>query len=112
MGATRACFLQERDDLRLAAKESILKIQEENVRNYNRGRKESHKYKEGDLVAIKRTQFGVCLKLKPKYLGPYVVKKVKRNDRYDVEKLDPSSEGPGRTSSSADHMKPWPDHKE
>ncbi|XP_048487554.1 uncharacterized protein LOC125490974 [Plutella xylostella] len=78
----------------------------------DRGRKESHKYKEGDLVAIKRTQFGVCLKLKPKYLGPYVVKKVKRNDRYDVEKLDPSSEGPGRTSSSADHMKPWPDHKE
>lgn len=61
------------------------------------------------MVAIKRTQFGAGLKLRPKYLGPYRVTKVKRNDRYDVEKLDTHNEGPGRTSTSADQMKRWPD---
>ncbi|GFU96150.1 uncharacterized protein TNCV_4506401 [Trichonephila clavipes] len=30
-------------------------------------------YKEGDLVAIKRTQFGAGLKLRPKFLDPYKV---------------------------------------
>ncbi|KAL0861495.1 hypothetical protein ABMA27_009023 [Loxostege sticticalis] len=88
------CFMLERDDLRKSAKEYILKIQEENQRSYNKKRKESTKYKVGDFVAIKRTQFGGCLKLKPKYLGPYEVKNVKPNDRYDVEKVDHSAEGP------------------
>ena len=61
-------------------------------------------------MAIKRTQFGPGLKLKPKYLGPYRVVKYKRKDRYDVEKLDSSVEGPQRSSSSADQMKRWPQH--
>ncbi|KAL0861494.1 hypothetical protein ABMA27_009022 [Loxostege sticticalis] len=106
------CFMLERDDLRKSAKEYILKIQEENQRSYNKKRKESTKYKVGDFVAIKRTQFGGCLKLKPKYLGPYEVKNVKPNDRYDVEKVDHSAEGPCRTSSCADYMKPWPAGKQ
>ncbi|KAL0841588.1 hypothetical protein ABMA28_015247 [Loxostege sticticalis] len=106
------CFMLERDDLRKSAKEYILKIQEENQRSYNKKRKESTKYKVGDFVAIKRTQFGGCLKLKPKYLGPYEVKNVKPNDRYDVEKVDHSTEGPCRTSSCADYMKPWPAGKQ
>ncbi|CAH2108527.1 unnamed protein product [Euphydryas editha] len=85
-----------------------MKIQDENRRNYDKKRKESSKYKCGDKVAIKRTQFGTGLKLKPKYLGPYKVVKVKRNDRYDVEKIYSSDDGPVRTSSSADYMKRWP----
>ncbi|KAK9506062.1 hypothetical protein O3M35_008065 [Rhynocoris fuscipes] len=32
--------------------------------------------------------------------------KVKRNDRYDVEKVG-IGDGPGRTSTAADFMKPW-----
>ncbi|GFU94005.1 hypothetical protein TNCV_2390941 [Trichonephila clavipes] len=32
--------------------------------------------KEGDLVAIQRTQFRAGLKLRPKFLGPYKVTKV------------------------------------
>ncbi|KAJ0171338.1 hypothetical protein K1T71_012888 [Dendrolimus kikuchii] len=67
-------------------------------------------YQIGDIVAIKRTQFGTCLKLKAKYLGPYRVVKVKRNDRYDVEKVDPCDEGPNRTSTAVDYMKRWPDY--
>ncbi|KAJ0180807.1 hypothetical protein K1T71_004211 [Dendrolimus kikuchii] len=73
-------------------------------------RKAGDIYQIGDIVAIKRTQFGTCLKLKPKYLGPYRVMKVKRNDRYDVEKADPCSDGPNRTSTAVDYMKRWPDY--
>ncbi|CAH2094786.1 unnamed protein product [Euphydryas editha] len=99
---------ETREKLRIQAKEQIMKIQDENRKNYDKKRKESSKYKCGDKVAIRRTQFGTGLKLKPKYLGPYNVVKVKRNDRYDVEKIYSSDDGPMRTSSSADYMKRWP----
>lgn len=62
-------FMQQREELRLMAKEQIAKVQEENARNYNKKRKESTKYKEGDRVAIKRTQFGSGLKLKENFFG-------------------------------------------
>lgn len=106
----RESFIEDREELRKSAKQQILKIQEENRRNYNKKRKPSRKYEEGGLVAVMRTQFGTGLKLKPKFLGPYKVVKVKRNDRYDVEKADSRAEGPLRTTASADHMKPWPDY--
>ena len=105
-------FSEEREELRKRAKEQILKIQEENTSTYNKKRKESTKYTVGERVAIQRTQFGPGLKLKPKYLGPYKITKVKRNDRYDVEKDDVTSEGPSRTTCSADGMKRWPDNDE
>lgn len=41
-----------------------------------------------------------------KFLGPYEVIKVKRNQRYDVEKVG-GGEGPFRTSTCADSMKLW-----
>lgn len=103
-------FVQGREELREKAKKQILEIQDENRKNYDRKRKEGRKYKEGSLVAIKRTQFGACLKLKPKFLGPYTVTKVKRNNRYEVEKADPQTEGPHKTTTSSDFMKPWPDY--
>lgn len=101
-------YNENREEKRKEAKEQILKIQEENRKTFNSSRKESSKYNIGDLVAIKRTQFGVGLKLKAKYLGPYRVTKVKRNDRYDLEKVDSSTEGPIKTGSTADQMKRWP----
>lgn len=99
---------ETREKLRIQAKEQIMKIQDENKRNYDKKRKKSSRYECGDKVAIKKTQFGTGSKLKPKYLGPYKVVKVKRNDRYDVEKICSSDDGPMRTSSSADYMKRWP----
>ncbi|CAG4942267.1 unnamed protein product [Colias eurytheme] len=99
---------EDRDELRKKAKEQIFKVQEENSKYFNKNRKISSQYTVGDLVAIKRTQFGSGLKLKPKYLGPYKVVKVKRNDRYDLEKVDSTTEGSISTSSSADNMKRWP----
>jgi len=97
---------KDREALREDAKANILKLQEENRRQFNRRRKKARKYNKGDLVAIQRTQSGPGLKLRSKFLGPYRVTKVKPNDRYDVEKVG-IHEGPMITSTAADHMKPW-----
>ncbi|GFX82517.1 hypothetical protein TNCV_2166651 [Trichonephila clavipes] len=47
-------------------------------------RKKASLYKENDLVAIQRTQFGAGLKLRPKILGPYKVTKVNSKDSCQV----------------------------
>lgn len=101
-------YMTDREELRMKAKQEILKIQDENTKTYNRKRKPSQTYAVGDVVAIRKTQYGVCTKIKPKYLGPYKVVAAKGCDRYEVEKLDSLQEGPRRTSSAADSMKPWP----
>lgn len=101
-------FQNSRNDLREQAKECIAKIQRENRATFRKKRKVATKYNENDLVAIKRTQLGPGLKLANKYLGPYSVIKVFRNDRYIVQKVG-EHEGPLKTSTSADHMKPWVD---
>lgn len=98
----------ERDELRLQANANIQKIQQENHKNFNKRRKEPRKYNEDDLVAIRRTQSGPGLKFSPKYLGPYTVTRVLRGDRYSVRKVG-NHEGPLRTSTSVDYMKPWVD---
>lgn len=99
-------FDEQRRELISNAKKQILKVQEENRMQYNKRRRASHQYSERDLLAIKRTQFGAGLKFFPKYMGPYEVTKVKRNDRYDVRKVG-VHEGPNVTSTSADYMKSW-----
>ncbi|GFV49636.1 transposon Tf2-9 polyprotein [Trichonephila clavipes] len=86
------------------SKKSIENLQSENRKTYNRRRKKASLYKEGDLVAIQRTQFGAGLKLRPKFLGPYKVTKVNPKDRYEVEKVG-QHEGPNSTTTSADLMK-------
>lgn len=99
-------FEAERLKIREDAKAQIAKIQEENRKQHNKKTKSPHAYVLGDLVLIKRTQFGTAMKLKPHFLGPYRITKVKRNDRYDVEKVT-TGEGPMKTSTSADNMKPY-----
>jgi ribonuclease HI len=95
-----------KETLRDEAKQNILKLQEENRRQYNKRRKPACKYKLGDKVAIQRTQFGTGLKLRPRYFGPYEVTKINPNDRYEVRKLG-LHEGPNLTSTAADKMKNW-----
>lgn len=52
----------------------IQEIQEENRKQYDKNKKESNKYEEGELVVIKRTRdLGPDLKLKSKFLGHYSV---------------------------------------
>ncbi|GFW30397.1 hypothetical protein TNCV_453351 [Trichonephila clavipes] len=56
-------------------------------KTYNRRRKKASLYKEGDLVAIQRTQFGAGLKLRPKFLGPYKVTKVNSKEGMKWKRL-------------------------
>ncbi|GFS28843.1 retrovirus-related Pol polyprotein from transposon 297 [Trichonephila inaurata madagascariensis] len=82
---------EQREFLRNDAKKNIETIQSENRKTYNKRRKIAPMYKEGDLVAIQRTQFGTGLKLRPKLLGPYKITKVNSRDRYEVEKSSSSA---------------------
>ena len=100
-------YSEERLQRRLRAKKQIARVQDENRRHYNLRRREAIKYRVGDLVFIKRTQFGSGLKLKPKYLGPYRITKVKQNDTYDVVKEAEDADGAIRTSTCAEYMKPF-----
>ncbi|GFV31902.1 uncharacterized protein TNCV_2564051 [Trichonephila clavipes] len=97
-------LLEQRLFLRKDAKKNIKTLQSENRKTYNRRRKKASLYKEGDLVAIQRTQFGAGLKLRPKFLDLYKVTKVNSKDRYEVEKVG-QHEGPNSTTTSADLMK-------
>lgn len=99
-------FVDDREELRQEAKESINRVQRENKMSYDAKRRAAFHYREGDIVAIRRTQYGPGLKFAHKYLGPYEVIKVLRNDRFVVRKIG-EREGPLQTSSSADSMKPW-----
>ncbi|GFX79412.1 hypothetical protein TNCV_1715621 [Trichonephila clavipes] len=97
-------LLEQHEFLRNDAKKNIETLQSENRKTYNRRRKKASLYKEGDLVAIQRTQFGAGLKLRPKFLGPYKVTKVNSKDRYEVQKVG-QHEGQNSTTTSADLMK-------
>ncbi|GFV15880.1 retrovirus-related Pol polyprotein from transposon 17.6 [Trichonephila clavipes] len=97
-------LLEQREFLRNDAKKNIETLQSENRKTYNRRRKKASLYKEGDLVAMQRTQFGAGLKLRPKFLGPYKVTKVNSKDRYEVEKVG-QHDGLNSTTTSADLMK-------
>ncbi|GBM10006.1 Transposon Tf2-11 polyprotein [Araneus ventricosus] len=82
----QANFEAQREELRKHPKQQIFKIQEENRETYNLRRREPKPYRVGDLVAIKRTQFGPNLTLKPKYFGPYSITRAKGGNTYDVIK--------------------------
>jgi len=101
-------FDAERDTIRKEAIEQISKLQDENRRNFNKHRRKASQHRVGDLVAVKRTQLGPGLKLKPKYLGPYRIAKVKANDTYDVIR-DGAHEGPKNTTTCAEYLKRWRD---
>lgn len=97
---------ESRDESCMRAAKRVAEVQEQNRREYNKKRKEAQPYREGDLMAVKRTQRTPGLKLVSKFLGSYEVVKVLRNDHYLVHKVG-QHEGPQQTSTTADFMKPW-----
>lgn len=103
--AVREDFKTERENMRTAAKHEIEKLQIENRLNYNQRRKPARIYQAGDLVAIKNTQFVAGGKVQAKFIGPYKVVAAATNDRYEVERTG-NGPGPGKTTTSADLMKP------
>lgn len=78
------------------------------MKAYNKNRKIANTYKLGDSEAIQKTQLriGLCTKLKPKFLSPYEITVIKRNDCFTLRKLG-YNEGPKATSSVADPIKLW-----
>lgn len=104
-------FDHQRTEARREAKLSISKLQEENKKTYNLRRKPACQYNIGDIVAIKRTQLGGGLKLRPKYFGPYRIAKVKPHNTYDVVKIS-EGEGPKQTTTCAEFIKPWPEEED
>ncbi|XP_033170526.1 uncharacterized protein LOC117147645 isoform X3 [Drosophila mauritiana] len=99
-------FNEDRYEMRQLVKRNIEQAQKDYKRNYDKKRRAEYKYKAGDLVAIKRTQFVAGRKMASGYLGPYEVTGVKDNGRYDVKKAA-NVEGPNVTSTSCDNMKLW-----
>lgn len=97
---------QQRDELRDTARDNIARIQVENKRGFDRNRTMATIYGPDELVAIKRTQFGPGLKLRPKFLGPYRVVRKLNHDRYEVEKVG-EAEGPRSCNTVAEYMKRW-----
>jgi len=94
-------FDKERQILRQAVKGQILKAEDVFKKQYDKKLKEEVVYKEGDLVAVKRTQFVAGKKLTSAFLGPFEV------IRYVVRKAV-KGEGPtNKTHTSADKMKLW-----
>ncbi|GFS96941.1 transposon Ty3-G Gag-Pol polyprotein [Trichonephila clavipes] len=97
-------FNENRELLRKAAKTQIIKVQKEN-------KKSLIIFDENLLIytvfAIKKTQQGPGQKLCNKFIGPYKITQVKRNDTYNVEKCG-NFDGPTKTSTGAEYLKPWP----
>jgi len=81
---------EKREKFRQTARENIKKVQDENKKAFDLKRKQERVYQLNDLVAIKRTQYGVGLKLKGNFLGPYKIVAVKDHGRYEVERIGDS----------------------
>ncbi|CAD7000869.1 unnamed protein product [Ceratitis capitata] len=99
-------FTNSRENLRKEAQENIATIRKEYKKNFDSKRKEATVYELNQLVAIKRTQFGSSLRLRPKFFGLYKVIKVMSHSRCEVEKAG-QGEGPMRTTTVAENMKKW-----
>lgn len=93
----------------LRIKKQIAVKQREQKERYDRARRDETKYKNGDLVLVRITSdpsTETSKKLHPKFKGPFRVRTVLFNDRYEVEDLREGSRR-GRTVAAADNMKPW-----
>lgn len=104
------CHEEGQEENRQFAKKQIQKAQIQQQRVFNKFRKEAVNYRLGDLVAIKRTQFLQSSKLCRKFLGLYRMEFVtfvrEGNERYKVLRVG-IHEGPERSFSCAEYMKPW-----
>ncbi|PZC78253.1 hypothetical protein B5X24_HaOG202325 [Helicoverpa armigera] len=99
------------DSIRSEASELMRKNQQIMKSRFDRRRKDSRKYKEGDLVRIARaivTAPGQSKKLEAKCQGPYRIKKILPNDRYLVEDTPLTRKGQRYENVVAvDKIFPW-----
>lgn len=112
-----SCLLQEieanlsrvdLDQLRTTIKGRISEDQKKQKERFDKLRASATKYQVGDLVMVPCafSATGGSKKLLPKYKGPFKVRKVLFNDRYEVEDLREGSKKI-TTVVAVDRMKPW-----
>lgn len=97
------------DELRTDIQTHISQQQREQKERYDKARRDATKYGEGDLVLVQITSdpaTGSSKKLHPKFKGPFRIRKVLINNRYEVEDLREGCRR-SRTVAAADRMKPW-----
>lgn len=99
-------FIENRSEERTIAAANIATVQLENKKQFDKKRKSPTLYTVGDLVAIEKVQKEKGEKFHTAMVGPYEVVKIKRNNRYEVQKVG-FGDGPISTSSPADRMKRW-----
>lgn len=97
------------DELRTDIKAHIDQAQQEQKERYDKARRNATKYNAGELVLVQITSdsaTGSSRKLHPKFKGPFRIRKVLINDRYEVEDLREGSRR-SRTVVAADRIKRW-----
>jgi hypothetical protein len=77
-------------EIRDKAVENVTAAQEYNEKYFNKRHKHPTNYKEGDYVMLRNfdSTSGVSKKMIPVFKGPYIVKKVLRNDRYLIGDIE------------------------
>lgn len=99
-------------ELRERTEKNIKSNAESQKQRFDRNRTKARVYVEGDLVLIKiqsQTNDGQSRKLLPVYKGPFQVKKVLGNDRYEVTDIKGSERSTKKYTgvTAAETMKPW-----
>lgn len=77
-------FQKSRDQLRVMAKQNLLKMQEDNKKTYNRKCSIVSKHKRSDLVFTEQIQFGSKLQIETEIFRTYRINRVKCSDLYEI----------------------------
>lgn len=78
-------------------------VEKERARQFNLSRFAAKLFSTGDIVAVEDSQLAGGGKLKPRYSGPFVVKKILPNERYLLNK-----KGKRDTVAAHEQLRPWP----
>jgi len=79
-------------------------VQQESKRSFNEKMKVETEYAAFQLGAIKITQYGTGMKLRPKFFGPYKETKKLNHGSYEVKK-EGNQVGPNYTTTAAEYLK-------